>query len=236
MDIIKKRSVYLYTSLFFVAVNIINTAYQLGIKDYSKMRELLLINSVLCVFFLIPYIMNLKNIEIFYGVILLSWVVFSLIIGSGNIVDYSILTTYCIMLIIKQTKFKATPVIIISLILFSIAVVDMILNDGNIARLANNILLVGVMSLVHYFIYYKEYKQPINLKAKYNLEEWHIKAIDLIIKDNPTVSEMTEELNQSISTVNSYLKTIYDKMGIPEGGNRKAGLILKLAQLGYISH
>ncbi len=159
-----------------------------------------------------------------------------LTIDGLDIIGSSITFMYLCTLILKHTKIKLKISILLILLLAVFGVVSMILNGGNVARLTNNTLLIILMGIYHVHFYYKEYKSSIDLGSKYNLEEWHIKAIDLIIKDNPTVSEMTEEMNQSISTVNSYLKTIYDKMGIPEGGNRKAGLILKLAQLGYISH
>ncbi len=236
MVAINKKDINLYLSIFFMSTSIINTVYQYYIGDYKELLILLSMNTVLSVVFLAMYKMQRIKIEVEISILLLICIVIKLTSEYVDMTEMSLLITYTMMLIVKQTKIKPIMLIVLIFGVFTIGVVSMILSHGNIALLSKQVLLVCVMSFIHYSIYYKDFKTKIDLKTKYNLEEWHIETIDLIVKDNPTVSEMTEELNQSISTVNSYLKTIYDKMGIPEGGNRKAGLILKLAQLGYISH
>lgn len=216
-------------------VNISNSIYCLYNNDLDKALYLFCINSVLALLFFIPYKLKVTNLEVVYGSILLLWVAFSIFTTSGNVVDYSILVTYCIMLIIKNTKIKILPIVVISLLLLLVLIVDMTINDGHVVRMVNNLLLIGVMCLVHYYIYYKEYITTVpNIKELYNLNKKEIEIIDLIINTNPSNKEMADILNKTPATLNSQLNTIYDKFQLPSSGNRKTDLVLHLAKIKYI--
>lgn len=216
-------------------VNLTNSIYCLYNKDIDKAVYLLCINTVLAVLFFIPYKLKVKNLEIVYGSILLLWVVFSIFTTSGNIVDYSILVTYCIMLIIKNTKIKRFPIIIISLSLLLALIIDMTINDGHVVRMVNNLLLISIMCLIHYYIYYKEYvEEKPDLKQKYFLNKKELEVIELIVNQNPSNKEMADILGKKPATINKQLNDIYDKLDLPNSGNRKVDLVLHLARINYI--
>ncbi len=142
--------------------------------------------------------------------------------------------TYGLALLLKHTKIKPIPVAVSILIVFVTSVYGMIFNDGNVARLANNILLISIMMIVHLFIYYKEYQGKPNIEKKYNLSKDQLKAINLLISGELNTTDIADKMCVSKSTVDNYFSCIFTKLDIPKGGNRKAGLILKLAQEGFI--
>lgn len=233
--VLSGRNINLILFLFFQCVNIINTSYQISIGDIEKMKYLLLVNSVLSIPFLLLHFFKIINTKITIIIILVVWAIFRIYTFNGNMIDHSIMLSYAICLILMETKIKIMPILIILFCVFSLSVGAMIYSNGNIARLGNNVLLIIVICVVHITIYYKEFTKKPDLSITHHLSKDEIDIINQIITfPSPSTKEIADNLNKKPSTILSKLDRIYNKFNLPNSGNRKLDLILKLQEIKYL--
>ncbi len=241
MVLLNKKNYNLIISFFFLCTSIINTTYGVFIKDFPGVFQLLVINLSFSLIFLFLHKLNKFPIEMTISLILLSWAIFRMIYYKGDFIEYSIMVSYSIMLILKKTKIKPLPIIFLSALMFVVCVSIMIINEGNIARLVNNMTLVVLICIGHFLIYhneYKEKKEPPNIKKIYNLNDIDIIILDSLFLPDPCLKTIQDYvLSKKKHCSNTYVKDrlqqLYKIFKVAKGGSRKTELLGKIIRLGY---
>ncbi len=195
------------------------------------------LNLIISLPFLYLYIKKNENIEIFIAILLLIGALVRVVFQSNNIVDYSIMISYAYTLILKKTKLKPMFVFLIGLSLFLFVSITL-MNNGNIARVVNNIMLVTVASISHIVIYYNEYKETPDIKKLYNLTKLDMIILDSLFLPDPCLKTMQnyvlkKDIHCSKTYVKDRLQQFYDIFDIKSGGSRKTELVVRLVRLGY---
>lgn len=225
-----KLKAYIFTCSLFVANGVINFIYQTSLNDNPKALFLLLYNLIPALIFLFIYKLKKENIELVYGVFSLLYCIFLLFVEKVHVVEYSMVLVYGSFLILKHTKIKIVPTIFMITFVFSVIVCNMILIGGNIARLSGSIMFITTMGLIHYVIYYNEYKT----EPKHDFTDKEVLIIKELFEEDPSNKNIANKLNISEASVKADLGRIYAKMGINYGGGKKTELAVKLARCGWL--
>ncbi len=221
-----------------MAVNIINSVYQLFNHDINTFLLLAAINSSGATVYLILHKIKKVKIEISITITVFILLLMKLIMFKVDVLEYSVLFSYGIMLIIKEVKSKLLPIIILVLTVFILGTISMMINEGNIARMSNNILLITIMCITHYLIYYDSYKETPDIKKLYNLTKLDMIILDSLFLPDPCLKTMQnyvlkKDIHCSKTYVKDRLQQFYDIFDIKSGGSRKTELVVRLVRLGY---
>ncbi len=189
-------------------------------------------NASLSIVFIALYKLNNPkiNIEVIIGSLLILWSIMDSTIFTKTLLDYSLMIVYGSMLLLKQIRKRSNKIIIISAIVL-LSMMGFIVSKQQIVELCKSLMLISVMSLVHYNIYYNSYKEKPDIKAKYKLTDQEFKLINIFLdlcQTDPSNKAIAEKMFISESHIKALLNSIYEKFDIQKGGNKKTVLIFKL--------
>lgn len=173
------------------------------------------------------------KLEVVIALFLYAWSVYAIMLYTHDTVTYCISFAYSIMVFLKNLKVK--PIIVIGFSIFQVtltAAVFMVKSE-NTDKLFYCLFLTSFLCLLHYYIYYDEYKIETQVKDKYQLTKQEISIINEVLKPNPGNKRIASDLCMSEENVKRILGNIYIKFDILKGGSKKTELVAKLARLGY---
>jgi DNA-binding CsgD family transcriptional regulator len=228
----KRHHYNLVVFFFFISSAILNGVYFSHSGDMTILALRLKENLVLAIPFLLLYILKYKEIEIEIGTMLIGWSCYLSWTGSVYILGLSGLLSIGVMLILKRTKLKTIPVSLLSVFIFTFHVSSMIRNEETILELAKGVMVVSIMCYTLGVIYYSQYKEPFKPKRRYNLTQQEERIVFSLMTDDPSNKRIARDLHMSEENVKRLLGSIYTKMNIKRGGNRKTELGIKLARHG----
>ncbi len=238
MDCIKPKNANLVLFAFFISVNIINSVYFLVNTNFERLMSLFIINSILAAISFLLYKIDKIKIELEIPVLLLLWATYKIIFESYEITDYNIMISISIMILLKHLRIRIIYIISISLFLVVLSTCSMMINEGNVARVINQLLLITVTCFLFYFIFYNEYKEIPDIKKLYNLTKLDMIILDSLFLPDPclkTIQDyvLSKDKHCSNTYVKDRLQQLYKIFDVAKGGSRKTELLGKIIRLGY---
>ncbi len=168
------------------------------------------------------------------AVIMLLWSLYIMVSVPHDQVTHCFIYAYSSMIIYKIARRKYFTIFLLVALLVSTHAISLMVNSMSPLTTLLNMFLICAFALLHYFIYYNEYKEPINIKSKYQITKQELEIIKSLLKPNPSNRRIADDLYMSVSDVKLKLGNIYTKFNIEKGGSKKTELVTKLARLGFI--
>ncbi len=228
---IKSNHIHLVASAFFaicLAVHAVGFYY-----DGQFPVIFLFIDFGLSLLFLIIYKVRIVKVEFTMAVILLLWALYIMVSIPEDQATHCFIYAYASMIIYKISKRKYFTIFVLVALLVTTHSLSLLLNNISPLKTLLNMFLIVAFSTLHYFIYYKEYKQQMELH-ELRITDQEVRIIEQLGIKDPSNKRIADNLNMSESDVKAKLGKIYTKFNIISGGSKKTELVAKLARLGFV--